>query len=151
MRTMAIAVITILTASTALAADQAPPFMFSPVPRWQVPADQEPETSDVCAAVRKECPGIKDLENIKAEFGYDQIYDIDGQLVGLRLTKSTGCRPLDESMLISERKFKNAFHTPGQSDLDGGLHAELTPGTARDAVHIVKHDSTEMNLGCNPG
>lgn len=150
MRIVTIALVSLLSAGAALAADQGPPFAFSPVPRWTLPADQEPETSDVCAAVRKECPGIKDVENIQVELGYDQIYDADGQLVGLRMTKSTGCKPLDESMLISARKFRNAFHTPGKSDLDGGLHAELAPGTPRDSVRIVKHDNTELQLGCNP-
>ena len=35
---IALAIVTVLAGSAALAADQAPPFAFSPVPRWQLPA-----------------------------------------------------------------------------------------------------------------
>ena len=151
MRIMSCGLIALAASTAALAADERAPFFYSPVPRWQMGPDEEPETGDVCAAVRKECPGIKDVTNISVELAYDQIYDADGQLVGLRMTRSTGCKPLDESMLISQRKFKMAFHKAGQSDLDGDLHAEVTAGTPREAVRIVKSDNTSLNLECNPG
>lgn len=151
MRLMTCALIALLASTGALAADKDTAFSFSPQPRWQMGPDQEPETEQVCAAVRKECPGIKDVADINVEFGYDQIYDADGQLVGLRMTKSTGCKPLDESMLLSQRKFKLTFHKDGQSDLDGNIHAEVPAGVARDAVRIVKSDSTSLSMGCNPG
>ena len=64
MRIAPIAIVTVLAGSAALAADQAPPFAFSPVPRWQLPADQEPETDQICAALRKECPALKGVEYI---------------------------------------------------------------------------------------
>lgn len=151
MRWTHFAVLAVVSGTSALAADSGPAFFFSPVPRWQMGPKEEPETEQVCAAVRKECPGIKDVTQIKAEFGFDQLYDADGQLVGLRMTHSTGCKPLDESMLLSQRKFRLTFHKPGQSDLDDGLHAELAAGVAKDAVRIVKQSSTELELGCNPG
>lgn len=151
MRHITLALMALVASTAALAADKQTPFAFSPQPRWQMGPDQEPETEQVCAAVRKECPGIKDVTDINVEFGYDQIFDADGQLVGLRMTKSTGCKPLDESMLLSRRKFKMAFHQDGQSDLDGNIHAEVSAGVARDGVRIVKSDSTSLSMGCNPG
>lgn len=148
------AVLTVLgtasLAAVAAAAGEEAPFQFSPVPRWSSGPTEEPETSQVCAAVRQECPGIKDVTDIQADFGYDALYDADGQLVGMRVTKSTGCKPLDEYLLLSQRKFRMVFHKPGQSDIDGGLRAELAPGTAKGAVRIVKPDGTSLSMGCNP-
>ncbi|MBU6267761.1 MAG: hypothetical protein KGN34_09490 [Sphingomonadales bacterium] len=138
----------LLLGTGAVAAD-APPFEFSPVPRWHVAPDAEPETSEVCAAIRAECPGIKDVTDIQRDFGYDLLYDADGMLAGVRATKSTGCKPLDESMVLGERAFVMKFHSDGKPDLDD-IHAELAPGTPRGAVRIVKSKSTQLNLGCNP-
>ena len=151
MRILPLALMALFAGTGVLAADKSVPFAFSPVPRWQMGPDEEPETDLVCAAVRKECPGIKDVTDINAEFGYDLVYDADGQLVGMRMTHSTGCKPLDESLLLSQRKFKLAFHKPGQSDLDDNIHAEIAPGAAKDAVRIIKSASTNLSMGCNPG
>lgn len=150
MRLIALASFAMLAGTGALAADKSAPFSFSPEPRWHMGPDEEPETEVVCAAVRKECPGIKDVTDINADFGYDLLYDADGQLVGLRMTKSTGCKPLDESLLLSQRKFKLAFHKPGQSDLDDNIHVEAPAGTARESLRIVKSTSTSLSMGCNP-
>ncbi len=150
MRFIALASFALLVGTGALAADKSAPFYFSPQPRWQMGPNEEPETEQICAAVRKECPGIKDVTDINAEFGYDLLYDADGQLVGLRMTRSTGCRPLDESMLLSQRKFKLTFHKPGQSDLDDNIHVEAPAGVARDGLRIIKSTSTSISLGCNP-
>ncbi|MDE2403776.1 MAG: hypothetical protein KGM17_03540 [Sphingomonadales bacterium] len=138
-----------LLAGGALAADVAPPFEFSPVPRWQVAPDAEPETGDVCAAIRAECKDIKDVTDIQRDYGYDLLYDADGMLVGVRTTHSTGCKPLDESMVLGERAFVMKFHTDGKPDLDD-IRAELAPGTPRGAVRIVKSKSTQLSMGCNP-
>ena len=151
MRWMTSALIALLAGTGALAADKQAPFAFSPEPRWQVGPDEEPETEQVCAAVRKECPGIRNVADINVEFGYEELFDADGRLVGLRMTRSTGCKPLDESMLLSRRKFKLAFHQDGQSDLDDNIHAETPAGVARDAVRIVKSGNTTLSMGCNPG
>lgn len=126
-----------------VAAGPAPEFQFSPAPRWQA----EPEAEDLCPVIRKECPAFAGKSEIEAEIGYDELYDASGQLVGLRLTKSTGCKPLDESTLLGQRHFKLAFHHEGQPDLDD-IHAELAPGVSADAVRIIKRGGTSLNLGC---
>lgn len=119
-------------------------FSFNPAPRWP----EEPETEVVCAAIRKECPALAGKTDVQAEIGFDELYDIAGKLVGLRLTKSTGCRPLDESILLGHRHFRLAFHHEGEPDLDD-IHVELGPGVNPDAVRIVKRDGTSVSLGCN--
>ena len=148
MRIIGAGVAMLLLAGGAVAAD-APPFEFSPVPRWQVAPDAEPETEQVCAAIRTECPGIKDVTDIQRDFGYELLYDADGMLVGVRTTHSTGCKPLDESMVLGERAFVMKFRTEGKPDLDD-IRAEVAAGTPRGAVRIVKSKSTQLNLGCNP-
>jgi len=147
MRKTAIIATALILATGALAAD-APPFEFSPVPRWHVAPDAEPETSDVCAAIKAECH-FKDVSDIQSEFGYDLLYDGDGMLVGVRATHSTGCKPLDESEVLGERAFVMKFHTDGKPDLDD-IHVELAPGTPKSAVRLVKSKTTQLNLGCNP-
>ena len=148
MRTMLVAFGAVLAGSAAIAAESAP-FQFTPVPRWQMDPNEEPETGQVCAAVKAECPGIRDVSAIKADFGFDALYDIDGMLAGMRVTRSTGCKPLDEYLLLSQRKFIMAFHTEGKPDIDN-VHLELAPGTPRDVVRIVKADGTSLDMGCNP-
>lgn len=120
------------------------PFQFTPTPRWR----EEPETEALCAAIHKECPALSGKNDIDAEIGFDEIYDASGNLVGLRLTKSTGCKPLDESSLLGHRHFRLAFHRDGKPDLDD-IHAEVAPGVNPDSVWIVKRDGTTLSLGCN--
>jgi len=119
-------------------------FQFTPVPRWQ----EEPETSDLCTAIRKECPTLAGKSDIDVDIGLDELYDASGKLVGMRLTKSSGCAPIDESTLLGQRHFKLAFHHEGKPDLDD-IHAELAPGVSPDSVRIVKRGGTSLNLGCN--
>lgn len=119
------------------------PFEYSPQPRW---AD-DPETEVVCAAIRSECPGVLKDGEIDAEWRYAELYDADGMLVGLRQLQSTGCKPLDEHMLLGQRHFKTAFSKPGEPDLDD-IKVELKPGTAREAVRLVKTGSTSVSMGC---
>jgi hypothetical protein len=122
----------------------AAPFAFTPVPRWS----EEPETEEKCAVVKAECAAMAAADTIEAEIGYDELYDADGMLVGLRLTKSTGCKALDEATLLGQRRFKLAFHRAGSPDLDD-TRLELQPGVNRDDVRIVKAGRTNLSLGCN--
>lgn len=130
-----------LVAAGGLAA--APPFAFDPMPRWA----EEQETEIVCAAIRAECPGLLKEDQIDAEWGYAEVYNADGKLVGLRSTKSTTCRPLDEHLLLGQRKFRTTFTDDGDPDLEG-IKVELAPGTPRDAVRLVRDSSTSLSLGC---
>ena len=131
-----------LAATGALAASGGP-FAFDPVPRWT----EEQETEIVCAAIRAECPGLLKDGEIDADWGYAEVYDADGRLVGLRSTRSTGCRPLDEHMLLGQRKFRTAFTDKDGRDLEG-IKVELAPGTPRDAVRLIRDSSTNLSMGC---
>lgn len=142
MRGAIIAVIVALAGGAAAAPSS---FYFDPKPRW---AD-DPETEVVCAAIRAECAAVLKDGEIDAEWIYDELYDPDGMLVGVRSVKSTGCKPLDEHMLLGQRHFTQVFTKEGQPDLDN-IKVELAPGVAKDAVRIVKHGSTSVSIGCNP-
>lgn len=119
------------------------PFFYDPQPRWA----EDPETEVVCEAIVKECPGLLKDGEIETVWGYTELYDADGYLAGLRSTKSTGCKPLDEHLLLGHRHFRGAFSKPGVPDLDD-IRAELAPGTSKDAVRIVKRGETQVGLGC---
>ena len=137
----------LIAASLALAgsaAAQTSSFDYDPKPRWA----EDPETEVVCEAIRKECPGtLKDGE-IDTDWSYAELYDADGMLVGLRSLASTGCKPLDEHLLLGQRHFKTVFTKPGQPDLDD-IKVELKPGTSKDAVRLVKTGSTRVAIGCS--
>jgi hypothetical protein len=121
----------------------APGFYFDPVPRW---AD-EPETEDVCKAIVAECAAQMKDGSLEAEFVYDDLYDADGKLAGVRMVRSTGCKPYDESLLLGERHFRTMFSEPGKPDLDD-VHLELANGVPRESVRIVKRGSTSASIGC---
>jgi hypothetical protein len=136
----------IFAAAVALAgtaAAQPSGFTYDPKPRWA----EDPETEVVCEAVRAECQGMLKDGAIEADWQYAALYDADGMLVGLRSVKSTGCKPLDEHLVLDHRHFLTVFTKPGQPDLDG-ITAELKPGTPRDAVRLVKRDSMSVSFGC---
>jgi hypothetical protein len=124
-------------------AQAAAPFFYDPQPRWV----EDPETEVVCAAIVKECPALLKDGEIEAKWGYAELYDPDGFLAGVRSTKSTGCKPLDEHLLLGQRHFRNAFSKPGVPDLDD-IKAELAPGTSKAAVRIVKTSETQVSIGC---
>lgn len=125
------------------AAAQPSTFAYEPKPRWV----EDPETEVVCEAIRAECPAqLKDGE-IEAEWRYAELYDADGMLVGLRSLASTGCKPLDEHLLLGQRHFRTVFTKRGQPDLDD-IKVELAPGTSRDAVRLVKRGTTSVSIGC---
>jgi len=120
-----------------------PDFSYDPKPRWA----EDPDTDVVCAAVRAECAGVLKDGEIQADWPYAAIYDADGMLVGLRSLKSTGCKPLDEHLLLDHRHFLTLFTKPGQPDLDE-ITAEVAPGTPKSAVHLVKRNSISVSFGC---
>jgi len=136
----------LLAAAAALAgmtADRPATFTFEPQPRWQ----EDPETEELCRAMEAECAGQLKDGQIDSEFGYAQLYNADGYLVGMRSLKSTGCKPLDEHMLLNERHFVTVFSKDGASDLDN-ITVELAPGTNPDSVRVVKTGSTQVSIGC---
>ena len=118
-------------------------FAYDPVPRW---AD-DPETEVVCAAIRSECASTLKKGEIDVEWRYAELYDADGRLVGLRSLGSTGCKPLDEHLLLSHRHFRTMFSEAGKPDLDD-IRVELKPGTPKDSVRLVKEGSTQVSMGC---
>jgi hypothetical protein len=84
---------------------------------------------------------------IDSEWGYAELYNADGYLVGLRSLKSTGCKPLDEHMLLSHRHFVTVFSENGSPDLDD-ITVEVAPGTNPDSVRLVKRGETQVSIGC---
>lgn len=132
-----------LLAGTALAAQGAGTFSFSPTPRWQA----EPEIEALCEAMRRECPDMAALPEIATSVEYDELYDADGRLAGLRMTRGTGCAPYDESILLGQREFRTSFQRPGVPDLDE-ITLEVGPGIDRNAVRMVKHVESSTGMGC---
>jgi hypothetical protein len=118
-------------------------FAYDPKPRWV----EDPETDVVCAAIRAECPGKLKNGELDVEWSYAEVYDADGMIVGLRSLQSTGCKPLDEHLLLSHRHFARVFSEPGKPDLDN-ISAELAPGTSKNSVRIIKRGSTQVSFGC---
>lgn len=125
------------------AAAQPPDFLFDPKPRWA----GDPDTEVVCEAIRKECAGILKDGGIETDWSFAELYDADGMLVGVRSLASTGCKPLDEHLLLGQRHFVQVFTKAGQPDLDA-ITAELAPGTPKDAVRLVKRGTTSVSMGC---
>ena len=133
------AIIAAVLALAGGAAAQGPAFDYSPKPRWA----EDPATDVVCTAVRAECPARLKDNSIDAEWGYAEYYDADGMLIGV----PTGCRPLDEHLLLSQRHFRTMFSQGGKPDLDD-IKVELAPGIAKSAVRLVKQGSTQVSFGC---
>ena len=136
----------LIAASMALAgmtADRPATFNYDPQPRWQ----EEPETEELCRAMESECSGQLKDGQIDAEWSYAEYYNADGYLVGLRSLKSTGCKPLDENMLLSHRHFVTVFSKDGAPDLDD-MTVELAAGTNPDSVRVVKRSQTQVSIGC---
>lgn len=136
----------LISAALALGgAAAAPPsgFDFDPKPRWA----GDPETQVVCSAIRAECSGMLKEGGIDAKWHYAEYYSADGMLVGIHSVVSTGCKPLDEHLLLSHRQFRMTFSEPGKPDLDEA-RVELAPGISKDAVRLVKSGSTQVSIGC---
>ena len=126
-----------------MTADRPATFSFDPQPRWQ----EDPETEDVCKAIQSECSAQLKDGQIAADWGYAEYYNADGYLVGLRSLKSTGCKPLDEHMLLSHRHFVTVFSQDGAPDLDD-IRVEVAAGTNPDSVRVVKRGETSVSIGC---
>ena len=136
--------ILIVIAGIVLAAAQRPTgFSYDPQPRWS----SEPETEAVCEAMAKECPGFLKEGPVDTNWGYSEIYNADGYLVGLKSTKSTGCKPLDEHMLLGHRHFATVFTKDEAPDLEN-LAVETAPGVSREGVRLVKQGETSVSFGC---
>jgi hypothetical protein len=118
-------------------------FAYEPKPRWA----EDPDTDVVCAAVRAECPGVLKDGEIETEWRYAELYNADGMLVGLKSLQSSGCKALDEHLLLSHRHFATMFSAAGKPDLDN-ITVELASGTPKDAVRLVKRGSTQLSIGC---
>jgi len=143
MRTIGWAIF-VMGSTAAMAVAQRPAgFAFDPQPRWA----EEAETEQVCEAIAKECAAQLKDGSIEADWGYAELYDAGGYLVGLKSVKSTGCRPLDEHMLLGQRHFRTVFSKDGAPDLDG-IAVELAAGTSRDSVRLVKQGETSVSMGC---
>jgi hypothetical protein len=130
-------------ALAAMTADRPAAFSFDPQPRWQ----EDPETEEVCRAMQSECSAQMKDGQIDSEWGYAELYNADGYLVGLRSLKSTGCKPLDEHMLLSHRHFVTVFSKDGAPDLDD-ITVEVAAGTNPDSVRLVKRGETQVSIGC---
>jgi hypothetical protein len=131
-------------AGTALAAQAGGTFTYAPMtPRWQA----APDDDVLCAAVRRECAAQMHGDTIGGEFYYDALYDARGFLVGIRVTHPTGCAPLDESLLLSERHRMSMFSSAGRPDL-AEVRLEGPPGTSLDGIRMVKGEQSGMQLGC---
>lgn len=130
-------------ALAAMTADRPATFSFDPQPRWQ----QDPETEQLCRAMESECGAQLKNGQIDTEWGYAELYNADGYLVGLRSLKSTGCKPLDEHMLLSHRHFVTVFSQDGAADLDD-IKVEVASGTNPDSVRLVKQGETQVSIGC---
>lgn len=128
----------------AMTADRPAAFSYDPQPRWQ----EEPETSDLCRAMESECAAQLKDGQIDAEWGYAELYNADGYLVALRSVKSTGCKPLDEDMLLSHRHFVTVFSEGGAPDLDD-IKVEVAAGANPDSVRLVKQSQTQVSIGCS--
>jgi hypothetical protein len=129
---------------TATAAKRPMEFTYEPQPRWQV----EPVTEEVCRAIAAGCPGRVKDGAVQASWNYAEIYNADGYMIGLRSLKSTGCRPLDEHMMLTHRAFRQAFSKSDEPDLKG-ISVETDFPASRDSVRIVKTDDTQISIGCN--
>lgn len=137
------ALVTACFALAGMTADRPATFSFDPQPRWQ----EDPETEDLCKAMDSECAGQLKDGQIEADWGYAEYYNADGYLVGVRSLKSTGCKPLDEHMLLSHRHFVTVFSQDGAPDLDD-IKVEVAAGTNPDTVRLVKRGETQVSIGC---
>ena len=123
-------------------------FFYSPVPRWTFDPEKDLDLGEsVCPAIRKECPGIN-ADQMDLSFAYDELYYANGRLAGIRLTKGSGCRPLDEAVVLGQREFRATFSKPGQPDLDD-IQLEVGDTVDKAKVRIVRHvDNLQYSAGC---
>jgi hypothetical protein len=137
------ALVVAAAALMAMTADRPASFAFDPQPRWA----EDPETEDLCKAMESECAGQLKDGQIDTNWRYAELYNADGYLVGLRSLASTGCKPLDEHMLLSHRHFVTVFSKDGAPDLDD-IKIEVAKGVDPDSVRLVKTGETQVSIGC---
>ena len=143
-RLIAVGVIGAAAVAVAATAQQGGRFEFQPMPRW---ADEQ-ETEVVCEAVRAECATVMKDGGIEADWGYSEVYDGNLRLVGVRSLKSTGCKPLDEHLLLGQRDWVGKFVDGPNQDFDGDVALEFAPGGDRSGFRLVKRGSTSVSFGC---
>jgi hypothetical protein len=127
----------------AMTADRPAGFTYDPQPRWT----EDPETEDLCKAMQSECAAQLKDGQIDTNWRYAELYNADGYLVGLRSLGSTGCKPLDEHMLLSHRHFVTVFSEDGTPDLDN-MKVEVAKGVDPESVRLVKTGETQVSIGC---
>lgn len=132
-----------VSGAAALSAQQGA-FEFDPPPRWA----EEQETELVCEAMARECSGVMEDGGMNVDWSYELAFDADLKLVGVRSIKSTGCKPLDEHLLLGQRKWVKTFATKDGRDLDEDIAVALAPGTPRQSVRILKQGTTSVSFGC---
>ncbi len=126
-----------LPCTSALPEDGAGAFSYSPVPRWT----GEPENDQVCKAVKKECAKIWKKKQEEFQIGYELMYDASGAISGMRITKSSECKPVDEYYQMFKRSM---LFSPKLED----IRIELAPSVKPEDVHIIKSDSTSFSFNC---
>lgn len=119
-------------------------FAFDPQPRWA----EEQETEVVCEAMRNECAATLKDGGMDVDWSYELAFDADLRLVGVRNVKSTGCRPLDEHLLLGQRKWVRTFANKDGRELDEDIAVALAPGTPKQNVRILKQGTTSVSFGC---
>lgn len=102
----------------------------------------------LCEAIRAECSRQFPDGSIDATMAFDELHDVTGRLTGLRMVRSTGCKPLDEATLIGRKEFRQRFEADGAPTLDD-ITVELRPGVDAAAVRIVRRvDNMQIGMGC---
>lgn len=140
---LAAAVVIAIGGAAALAAQQGA-FEFQPQPRWA----EEQETEIVCEAMRNECAATMKDGGMDVDWSYELVFDADLKLVGVRNVQSTGCKPLDEHLLLGQRKWVGTFANKDGRDLDEDITVALAPGTPKQSVRILKQGTTSVSFGC---
>jgi len=145
MRTVYLAAAAAVATSAAAAfAAQQGVFGFQPQPRWA----EEQETEVVCEAMAKECAATMKDGGMDVDWSYELAFDADLKLVGVRNVRSTGCKPLDEHLLLGQRKWVKTFANKDGRDLDEDITIALAPGTPKQSVRILKQGTTSVSFGC---
>lgn len=121
-------------------------FTFSPMPRWHVDVGDEPDYRAVCIAVEAECGQVPE-GGVTLDFAYDELYNTRGNLIGLRVTESTGCRAWDESLLLGKRGFILGFRKEGQPDLKD-VYVEYKDEVESENIRMVKPKTSTVGLKC---
>jgi hypothetical protein len=127
----------VLLSATAGGEEGVASFSYSPTPRW----DGEPEGDMVCKAIKKECPQAWKKKQDEFEIGYELLYDVNGSVSGMRITRSSDCKPVDEYYQMFKRSM---LFSPKLED----IRVELAEGVKPQDIRIIKSDSTNFSFNC---